>query len=103
MLIAGCGDLGGRIAGRAQARKEEVVCLVRSAASAQRLDGRGLDARAQDLGAVFAEFLAGRRRLAEVPVEVDERGHRVAWWGFKTAAARVVFPYYQALDRLGLS
>ncbi|MCB1773808.1 MAG: SDR family oxidoreductase [Gammaproteobacteria bacterium] len=49
MLIAGCGDLGGRIAGRAQARKEEVVCLVRSAASAQRLDGRGLDARAQDL------------------------------------------------------
>ena len=49
MLIAGCGDLGQRVAARARQRQQDVVCLVRSAESAQRLGEGGLLAQALDL------------------------------------------------------
>ena len=60
-------------------------------------------ALAQNIGELFAEFLAGRRELGEVPLPVLDGVHRVRWQPLKAAAARVVFPYYQTLDRLGLS
>ena len=44
MLIAGCGDLGQRIGAHARQRGEDVVCLVRSQGSAQRLVDAGLSA-----------------------------------------------------------
>jgi nucleoside-diphosphate-sugar epimerase len=51
MLIAGCGDLGKRVAARAHARGEDVHCLVRRAASVDALAGGGLAARAVDFDA----------------------------------------------------
>jgi len=49
MLIVGCGDVGRRIAHRAQRRDEAVTALVRSAESAQRLTADGIRALAVDL------------------------------------------------------
>jgi len=49
MLIAGCGYLGQRIAARARQRGEDVVCLVRTAQSVQRLSTAGFAAYPLDL------------------------------------------------------
>lgn len=49
MLIVGCGDLGGRLAARAQAHGEPVQCLVRSPARAAALSAAGHDAYSLDL------------------------------------------------------
>jgi len=49
MLIIGCGDVGRKIAARAQLNREAVQCLVRSAESAALLSERGMNAEAVDL------------------------------------------------------
>ena len=49
MLIVGCGDVGRRIAHRAQGRGESVTAVVRSAESAQRLQADGVCASVIDL------------------------------------------------------
>lgn len=58
---------------------------------------------AQNLGRVVGEFAAGKRGLDDVPVEVVEQRRDVPLWALKVRAARLVFPFYQAKDRLGLS
>lgn len=58
---------------------------------------------AQNLGRVVGEFAAGLRGLDEVPVEVRESRRDVAYWPLKVRAARLVFPFYKAKDRLRLS
>lgn len=58
---------------------------------------------AQNLGRVVGEFAAGTRALDEVPVSVIEQRRDVPLWALKVRAARLVFPFYQAKDRLGLS
>ncbi|MCB4769681.1 FAD-dependent oxidoreductase [Ancylobacter sp. Lp-2] len=58
---------------------------------------------AQNLGRVVGEFAAGNRTLDEVPVAVIEQRRDIANWSLKVRAARLVFPLYQAKDRLGLS
>lgn len=58
---------------------------------------------AQNLGRVVGEFAAGKLTLDDIPVEVVETRRDVSFWRIKAHAARLVFPYYQAKDRLGLS
>jgi glycine/D-amino acid oxidase-like deaminating enzyme len=58
---------------------------------------------AQNLGRVIGEFTAGKRTLDDVPVEVIEGRRDVSYWPVKVRAARLIFPFYQAKDRLGLS
>lgn len=58
---------------------------------------------AQNLGRMVGEFAAGTRPLGDVPVSVIEQRRDVPLWALKTRAARLVFPFYQAKDRLGLS
>lgn len=58
---------------------------------------------AQNLGRVVGEFAAGRRSLDDVPVEVVDGRKDVSCWPLKVRAARLIFPLYQAKDRLGLS
>lgn len=58
---------------------------------------------AQNLGRLVGEFAAGRRGLDEVPVAVVEQRRDIPMWALKVRAARLVFPFYQAKDRLGLS
>ena len=58
---------------------------------------------AQNLGRVIGEFAAGKRTLDDVPVEVIEGRRDVPFWPLKVRAARLIFPFYQAKDRLGLS
>jgi glycine/D-amino acid oxidase-like deaminating enzyme len=41
--------------------------------------------------------------LDELPLATTDGVHRIAWQRVKTAAARVVFPVYQGIDRIGLS
>jgi glycine/D-amino acid oxidase-like deaminating enzyme len=60
-------------------------------------------ALAQNIGRVVAEFLAESRALDDVPLEIADGVHRIAWQRLKTAAARVIFPVYQGMDRIGLS
>jgi glycine/D-amino acid oxidase-like deaminating enzyme len=60
-------------------------------------------ALAQNIGGVVAEFLAESRALDDVPLEIADGVHRIAWQRLKTAAARVIFPVYQGMDRIGLS
>ena len=58
---------------------------------------------AQNLGRVVGEFAAGKRSLDDVPVAVIEQRKDVAHWPIKVRAARLLFPFYQAKDRLGLT
>lgn len=58
---------------------------------------------AQNLGRVVGEFAAGKRTLDDVPVAVLERRQDVSFWPIKVRAARYIFPFYQAKDRLGLT
>jgi glycine/D-amino acid oxidase-like deaminating enzyme len=60
-------------------------------------------ALAQNIGRIVAEFLAETRALDDVPLETADGVHRIAWQRLKTAAARVIFPVYQGMDRIGLS
>ncbi len=60
-------------------------------------------ALAPSIGRAFGEFLAERRTLEDVPLEVVDGVWRYPWQPVKAAAARVIYPCYQALDRLGLS
>lgn len=58
---------------------------------------------AQNLGRVMGEFMAGKRDLDDVPVNVYDQRNDIPLWGIKTKAARYVFPYYRLKDRLGLT
>ena len=58
---------------------------------------------AQNLGRVVGEFAAGKRGLDDVPVSVVERRSDVGYWPIKVRAARLIFPFYQAKDRLGMT
>lgn len=58
---------------------------------------------AQNLGRVIGEFAAGKRALADIPVSVVEQPRDVPLWPLKVRGARLIFPYYQAKDRLGMT
>jgi glycine/D-amino acid oxidase-like deaminating enzyme len=58
---------------------------------------------AQNLGRVVGEFAAGRRRLEDIPVQIVEKRRDVSFWPVKARAARLIFPFYQFKDRLGLT
>ncbi|MCA0255077.1 MAG: FAD-dependent oxidoreductase [Proteobacteria bacterium] len=58
---------------------------------------------AQNLGRVMGEFMAGKRALDDVPVNVYDQRHDIALWSIKAKAARYIFPYYRLKDRLGLT
>lgn len=58
---------------------------------------------AHNLGRLMGEFLAGARELDEIPVNVFDRRHDVPLWAIKARVARLIFPYYQLKDRLGLT
>ena len=58
---------------------------------------------AQNLGRVVGEFAGGKRSLDDIPVAVLEKRKDVSYWPIKVRAARLIFPYYKAKDRLGLS
>jgi len=58
---------------------------------------------AQNLGRVMGEFAAGKRSLEDVPVSVVDQRKDVGYWPIKVRAARLIFPFYQAKDRLGLT
>jgi glycine/D-amino acid oxidase-like deaminating enzyme len=60
-------------------------------------------ALAQNIGRLLGEFLAERRGLDELPLATTDGVHRIAWQRVKTAAARIIFPVYQGIDRIGLS
>lgn len=63
---------------------------------------RGLNL-AQNLGRLLGEFAAGKAALEDLPVAVVERRRDIAYWPIKSCAARYIFPWFQAQDRLGLS
>jgi glycine/D-amino acid oxidase-like deaminating enzyme len=58
---------------------------------------------AQNLGRIMGEFMAGKRDLDDVPVNVYDQRNDIPLWAIKTKAARYVFPYYRLKDRLGLT
>ncbi|MGQ3214452.1 MAG: NAD(P)/FAD-dependent oxidoreductase [Shinella sp.] len=58
---------------------------------------------AQNLGRVMGEFVAGKRDLDSIPVNIYDQRHDVPLWSIKTRAARYVFPYYRLKDAMGLS
>jgi glycine/D-amino acid oxidase-like deaminating enzyme len=58
---------------------------------------------AQNIGRVLGEFAADRRTLDEIPLEVRDARGDIPLWSMKRCAARIVFPMYKAMDRLGLS
>ena len=58
---------------------------------------------AQNLGRVVGEFAGGKRSLDDIPVAVIEKRKDISYWTIKVRAARLIFPYYKAKDRLGLS
>ncbi len=58
---------------------------------------------AQNVGRVFAEFVAESRSLDDVPLEVTEGARTVPWQGVKSFAGRCIFPVYKAMDRYGLT
>ncbi|WP_167449119.1 NAD(P)/FAD-dependent oxidoreductase [Mesorhizobium hawassense] len=58
---------------------------------------------AHSLGRLLGEFAAGRKRLDDIPVALWERRRDVAYWYLKSHAARYAFPWFQVLDRIGLS
>lgn len=58
---------------------------------------------AQNLGRVMGEFMAGKRDLDSIPVNIYDQRHDVPLWSIKTRAARYVFPYYRLKDAMGLS
>jgi glycine/D-amino acid oxidase-like deaminating enzyme len=60
-------------------------------------------ALAQNIGRLVGEFLAERRGLDDVPLAATDGVHRIPWQRVKTVAARVIFPVYQGIDRIGLS
>ncbi|HEX3501139.1 MAG TPA: hypothetical protein VHT04_17615, partial [Stellaceae bacterium] len=60
-------------------------------------------ALAQNIGRLVGEFLAERRGLDDVPLATTDGVHRIPWQRVKSAAARVIFPVYQGMDRVGLS
>ena len=58
---------------------------------------------AQNLGRVMGEFMAGKRELDDVPVNVYDQRNDIPLWSIKAKAARYVFPYYRLKDRLGMT
>lgn len=58
---------------------------------------------AQGMGRVMGDLAAGRLGLDEVPVQVNDMRKDVPFWALKTRAARLIFPLYQARDRLRLT
>ncbi len=60
-------------------------------------------ALAQNIGRLVGEFLAETRGLDELPLATTDGVHRIPWQRVKSAAARVIFPVYQGMDRVGLS
>lgn len=57
---------------------------------------------AQTMGKVAAEFLAERRTLDDIPVAVSTLDP-VPRQAFRRMGTRVIYPYFRALDRWGLS
>ncbi len=76
--------------------------LGRSVFSVVGFSTRGVNL-AQNLGRVVGEFAAGKRRMEDIPVELVEQRKDVVHWSIKARAARLVFPFYKAKDRLGLT
>lgn len=57
----------------------------------------------QGIGRMMGDFAAGRMGLDDVPIAVLDRRRDVPYWSVKTRVARVIFPVFQAKDRLGLT
>ncbi|MGN8159103.1 SDR family oxidoreductase [Salinisphaera sp. RV14] len=80
-LIVGCGDTGVRLAARAVGAGDDVLGVVRSAASAARVRAVGADSLACDLDREIGALPACRRLVYSAPPsrdgETDERMRRV--------------------------
>lgn len=57
----------------------------------------------QNIGRITGEFLAEKRSLDDVPLEVVSGVRSISMHGFKTLVGRNMFPVYKAMDRLGLT
>jgi nucleoside-diphosphate-sugar epimerase len=97
VLIIGCGRLGQRVAAYYQAQGETVAALVRTEASAERLQGQGIQAQAGDLDRGSAEFVSANQPVfyfAPPPAQgqTDPRmGHLINALGRQAPPRRVVY------------
>jgi glycine/D-amino acid oxidase-like deaminating enzyme len=76
--------------------------LGRSVFSVSGFGTRGVN-MAQNLGMILGEFLADKRTLSDIPVEVIDGRRDVPFWSVQTFGAGFSFPYYQGLDKLRMS
>ncbi|MCW2306105.1 NAD(P)/FAD-dependent oxidoreductase [Rhodobium gokarnense] len=60
-------------------------------------------ALAQTMGKIVGEFAADQCTLDDIPLEVVEGTRSISMHGVKERVGRLIFPYYQAMDRFGLS